>query len=179
MRSFQRLYSSRPVLVFIIDTVLIVMFAVIGRASHGEDVGILGVAITAYPFLIGMLAGWLVSALLRPRMALLFPAGLIIWVCTVVIGMIVRVITAQNSQPGFAQLVPFLIVASVVLAIFLLVPRALFGRARFRAQQPHEELASSKTSEASAHDENAAQPHATAHITAAEALRRRNAGRDS
>lgn len=41
------------------------MFAAIGRSSHEEHLSPLGVAATAAPFLIGLLAGWAAGRLWR------------------------------------------------------------------------------------------------------------------
>ena len=39
------------------DLVLVVVFAGIGRSSHGESLS--GIFVTAWPFLVGALLGWL------------------------------------------------------------------------------------------------------------------------
>jgi len=102
----------------VLDVVLVVLFTVIGRVSHGEGLGVAGVAQTAWPFLVGTLLGWLVTAAWRRPLALV-RAGIPIWLLTVVVGMVLRVVSAQ----GIA--VSFVIVAAVVLGVFLLGWRAI------------------------------------------------------
>ncbi len=46
-----------PLLVLVADLVAVVVFAAIGRASHGED-GLAGLVVTAAPFLAAALAAW-------------------------------------------------------------------------------------------------------------------------
>lgn len=119
----------RTTAVLLLDVVLVVAFCAIGRRSHEEAFSLSGLATTAWPFLGGLAAGWLaVAARLRTQLAdhptgtspaAVFPAGVIIWAATLVIGMLLRVVSGQ----GIA--VSFVIVAGTVLAVFLLGPRAL------------------------------------------------------
>jgi hypothetical protein len=102
----------------VLDGVLVVLFTVIGRISHGEGVGIGGVATTAWPFLTGALLAWLVFSVWRRPLALV-RAGIPVWVLTVVVGMLLRVVSAQGIQPSFV------VVASIVLGVFLLGWRAI------------------------------------------------------
>lgn len=127
--------SAAPVApVALVDLVLVLVFAAIGRVSHSEDLGLAGLARTAGPFLVGWLIGWVLVALVpttraRPRSLL---AGSLVWVPTVVVGMLVRVATGQGVETSFV------VVATVVLAVFLLGWRgvaALVGRSR-RASRP-------------------------------------------
>lgn len=104
----------------VLDLVLVVLFTLIGRISHGEGVAFGGVAQTAWPFLLGTLLGWLVTAAWRRPLAIV-RAGIPIWVLTVVVGMILRVVSGQ----GIA--VSFVVVAAVVLGLFLLGWRAIVG----------------------------------------------------
>lgn len=104
----------------VIDLVLIVLFAVIGRASHGEAVSAGGVLVTAWPFLLGGALGWAVSWLFR-RAAGGPSNGVIVWVFTVVVGMLVRALTAATVATSFV------IVATIVLAILLIGWRWLYS----------------------------------------------------
>jgi hypothetical protein len=97
---------------FALDVVLVVVFAVIGRASHHESVDAGGVATTAWPFLTGLVVGWAASLAWRaPGRPV--RAGIPIWVVTVAAGMLLRVLSGQ----GIA--LAFVIVATIVLALFL------------------------------------------------------------
>ncbi|WP_269928154.1 DUF3054 domain-containing protein [Kocuria massiliensis] len=103
--------GSTAVLYAIVDAVLIVAFAVIGRLSHGENAA--GFAETAWPFLVGGLVGWLVIRAWRQPQAI-FPSGVIIWVATVVVGMLLRAVTGYGTHWSF------IIVATIATGVFLL-----------------------------------------------------------
>ena len=108
------------------DIVMVVVFCTIGRRSHAEGLTLAGIAETAWPFLSGTLAGWLLARAWRAPTAVA-PTGLIVWVSTVVIGMLLR----KASSQGVA--VSFIVVASLVTALLLLGWRAavaLAGRRR-------------------------------------------------
>ncbi|WP_300590540.1 DUF3054 domain-containing protein [Microbacterium sp.] len=97
------------------DVVLVVIFAAIGRASHSEEVigpDGLGLAQTTWPFLVALLVGWLTMRLWRFPLAIL-NAGVAVWLYTVIGGMLLRAISGQGVQTAFV------IVASIVLALFL------------------------------------------------------------
>jgi hypothetical protein len=102
----------------VLDLVLLVLFTVIGRVSHGEGLGFAGVAQTAWPFLVGTLLAWLVFSAWRRPLAIV-RTGLPVWLLTVIVGMLLRVVSGQ----GIA--VSFVIVATIVLAVFLLGWRAI------------------------------------------------------
>jgi hypothetical protein len=96
-----------------IDVVCVLAFCAIGRRSHAEGITVAGVLDTAWPFLCGTVAGWLaVKAWQRPTS--LAPTGVVIWVSTVVVGMLLRKATSQGTA------VSFVVVASLSTAILLL-----------------------------------------------------------
>ena len=94
-----------------LDVVLVLVFAVVGRASHGEDLSALGVVQTGWPFVVGCLLGSVLACLVL-RLGWL-REGLLVWAITVVVGMLLRGITGGGLAVGF------LIVATIVLAVFL------------------------------------------------------------
>ncbi len=100
------------------DVLLVVVFCTIGRRSHAEGLTVSGIAETAWPFLSGTLVGWLLARAWRAPTAVA-PTGVIVWVSTVVVGMLLR----KASSQGVA--VSFIVVASVVTALFLLGWRAV------------------------------------------------------
>lgn len=102
------------------DTAAVLTFCAIGRRSHAEGVTVTGVAETAWPFLTGTAAGWLLSRGWR-RPTALTPTGLVVWLSTVVGGMLLRALT---SRPVAA---PFIVVASSFTAALLLGWRAAVG----------------------------------------------------
>lgn len=111
----------------LLDAAFVVVFAAIGRASHAEDV-LGGLAVTAWPFLVALAAGWAVALAWRAPAAPL-RTGMLVWALTVVGGMLLRAVSGQGVQ------VAFVIVASLVLGLFLIGWRAvalLVRRARSR-----------------------------------------------
>lgn len=111
-----------PIIAAVIDLLLIVIFCAIGRRNHDETGAISGLLETAWPFVIGAIAGWAgVWALYRDKFNayLIVPTGIIVWISTVGVGMILRAVSGQGTA------LSFVIVASSVLALFILGWRAL------------------------------------------------------
>ena len=102
------------------DVIGVLVFCAVGRRSHDEGLNIGGVATTAWPFLAGTVVGWLASRAWR-RPTAVAPTGVIVWLCTVVVGMVLR----KASSAGVAA--SFVVVASSVTAILLLGWRAVVG----------------------------------------------------
>lgn len=102
-----------------IDGAVVLLFVLIGRASHDED-PVIGALTTYWPFLVGLLLGWLITRGWRAPLSLVRTA-LPVWAVTVVVGLLLRAVTGQGVQPSFV------IVTSVVLAVFLLGWRAVVG----------------------------------------------------
>ncbi|HXH36447.1 MAG TPA: DUF3054 domain-containing protein [Plantibacter sp.] len=95
------------------DLVAVIVFVIIGRASHGE--GILGLLITLWPFAVGLLVGHLLALVLGQRDTSSNRwAGVVVWVSTVVVGMLLRIVSGQGVQ------LSFVIVTVLVLGAFLL-----------------------------------------------------------
>jgi Protein of unknown function (DUF3054) len=95
-----------------LDLVLVVVFAIIGRVSHGEALTPGGILLTGWPFLVGCLLGSVLACVVL-RLSWL-REGLLVWAITVVVGMLLRGITGGSLAIGF------LIVATIVLAVFLI-----------------------------------------------------------
>ena len=103
---------------FGIDLACVLMFCAVGRRSHDEGLNVAGIATTAWPFLSGTALGWLAAQAWR-RPTALFPTGVVVWVCTVVVGMLLRKATSAGVAASFV------VVASLVTAVLLLGWRAL------------------------------------------------------
>ncbi|MFJ3384262.1 MULTISPECIES: DUF3054 domain-containing protein [unclassified Curtobacterium] len=115
----------------VIDVVLIVVFALIGRSSHGETNSVGALWTTAYPFLAGWAIAYVTSgAWARPLKT--WPTGIVAWILTVFVGMAIRVATGQGVVDGNPLPISFLIVATIVLGVFLLGWR-LIARGVLRA----------------------------------------------
>lgn len=120
-----RLRAGRLLAGVLLDAALVLIFAAVGRSSHGEAV-LGGLLTTAWPFLLGLLAGWLVAFAVGDPLARgrfdgwrIRPAGLLIWAGTLGVGMLARVLAGQGTAPTF------IVVAGLVLGLFLLGWRAL------------------------------------------------------
>ncbi|MFP5311029.1 MAG: DUF3054 domain-containing protein [Actinomycetes bacterium] len=108
------------------DVVLILAFAAIGRDAHHREEPVLGVLLTAWPFLAGAAAGWLGARAWRSPFSVI-RAGVPVWLCSLVGGMLLRALTGQTV------VLPFIIVATLVLALLLVGYRLLLaGTARLR-----------------------------------------------
>ncbi|WP_309104348.1 DUF3054 domain-containing protein [Microbacterium sp.] len=110
----------------ILDALLVLVFAAIGRASHQEDPA--GFLLTAWPFLVALLIGHALAALLggRPRRPWSVRWGAIVWIATVAAGMLLRVVSGDTAQ------LPFIIVATLTLGVFLVGWRTAAGWLRRR-----------------------------------------------
>ena len=109
----------RPPVAALLDVALVVVFAAVGRASHAESNPVVGALATAWPFLVGTAVGWVVVRVLRGRWPVEVGPGVTVWFSTVVFGMLLRHVTGAGTAASFV------VVASVVLAVFLLGWRAL------------------------------------------------------
>src|ERR1700722_3293167 len=75
----------------VLDVCCVLIFVIIGRASHTKGESLAGIASTSWPFLCGLGAGWAASRAWR-RPVSLNPAGLAAWLGTVGVGMVLRVV---------------------------------------------------------------------------------------
>lgn len=117
----------------VVDIVLIVLFALIGRSSHGEANTAAGLWTTAYPFLAGWVVGSVATAGWK-RPLRLWPTGVVVWLLTVAVGLAIRVWTGQGDVDGDPLPVSFVIVATIVLGVFLLGWRGI-ARLVLRARE--------------------------------------------
>jgi hypothetical protein len=99
-----------------LDIVLVLVFAVIGRASHAEALDLAGITMTAWPFIV---SAALASVVASWRNWPWWAQGVFVWVVTVVGGMALRVAGGGSAATGF------IIVGAVTLAVFLIGWRAL------------------------------------------------------
>jgi hypothetical protein len=102
-----------PLVAFVIDVVLVLVFVLVGRRSHGEAETAAGILDTMWPFLVGLVLGWLVTLAWRRPLAILWP-GIPIWLMTVAAGMLLRVAAGQGAAASF------IVVATIVLGVFLI-----------------------------------------------------------
>jgi hypothetical protein len=124
-------------LAVLLDICCVLIFVAIGRASHtrGETLG--GVASTSWPFLSGLAVGWLAARGWRRPMAL-GPSGVTVWLCTVAVGMLLRVVAGQGTAVAFVG------VALAFLGLFMLGWRCLLALLRGRLDAPSSLVAQSR-----------------------------------
>jgi hypothetical protein len=103
---------------FGIDVACVLVFCAVGRRSHDEGLNVAGIATTAWPFLSGTAIGWLAAQAWR-RPTAVFPTGVVVWACTVAVGMLLRKATSTGVAASFV------VVAASVTALLLLGWRAL------------------------------------------------------
>ncbi|SIR61295.1 DUF3054 domain-containing protein [Williamsia sterculiae] len=107
------------------DVLAILVFVIIGRFNHHDGLRPTGILSTFWPFALGAVLGWslcYVVAQVRSsdllhhdfRPESIWVDGMVIWVATVAIGMVLR----QQFGQGIA--ISFVIVATIVLGLFLL-----------------------------------------------------------
>ncbi|GAA1260311.1 DUF3054 domain-containing protein [Oryzihumus leptocrescens] len=113
--------TAKALALLAIDTLLVLAFAAIGRRSHEESSALVGVLVTAWPFLAGIAVGWLISITTFGAVPGTVRHGIPVWLSAVVVGMYLRDLTGRGIAASFV------VVALVVLGAFLLGWRALAG----------------------------------------------------
>jgi Protein of unknown function (DUF3054) len=108
---------------FVFDVVVVLAFVVIGRHTHHHREALGGVISTTWPFGVGLLVGW--AGVLRAHGRPSRPSsGAVIWLSTVAIGMVLRVISGQGTA------VAFIGVALGFLGLFMVGARAFAAKSR-------------------------------------------------
>ena len=106
------------------DVVAVLVFVAIGRSAHADGLTVAGLVSTAWPFLVGLGAGWLaVRSLPRGARNTGFT---VVWLTTVAVGMVLRVAAGQGTT------VVFCLVATAFLGLFLLAGRGVVALVRLR-----------------------------------------------
>lgn len=108
---------------FALDAALVMIFAAIGRGEHDRAATIAGLFTTAGPFLAGLAISWAVTVAWRRPLSI-FRTGVPVWIGTVALGMVFRMLSDQGTA------LPFVIVATLTLALFLIGWRAVFALAQ-------------------------------------------------
>lgn len=104
-----------------VDALAVILFAAVGRLSHGEGLSLNGLIDTAGPFLLGVLVAWLVIDRQKWQPYAL-RTGLLVLGCVVVVGMVLRAVFGQGVEPSFV------VVATLANALLLLGWRFLARR---------------------------------------------------
>lgn len=84
---------------FAVDAVLVVVFTIVGRASHERDL-LRGLGNTIWPFLLALVVAWVVSRAWLAPMAPLH-TGVPVWAVTTIAVMLLRWAVGQGVQATF------------------------------------------------------------------------------
>lgn len=105
----------------LLDVVCVLVFALVGRASHEHGIDPAGVFGTAWPFLVALAAGWAVL-IGRGNRGGTLGEGAFVWLITLAFGMLIRSRMGDGVEPSFIA------VAGAFLAATMLGGRWLLGR---------------------------------------------------
>ena len=101
-----------------LDVVAVTLFVIVGRVNHDEPLSPSGIAATAAPFLIALVAAWLAARAWQAPLS--WPTGLTVWLLTVAGGMLLR-----RFAFGDGIAAGFLIAGTAFLGLFLVGWRAM------------------------------------------------------
>ena len=96
----------------VIDVLCIVIFVAIGRKNHDEGEAAAGIFRVAAPFVIAAVVGWLATQAWKKPLEL--RTGVIVWLTTIILGMILRRFVFDDGTAT-----AFIVVATVFLCAFL------------------------------------------------------------
>jgi MFS-type transporter involved in bile tolerance (Atg22 family) len=96
----------------VIDVLCIVIFVAIGRKNHDEGEAAAGIFRVAAPFVIAAVVGWLATQAWQKPLEL--RTGVIVWLTTIILGMILRRFVFDDGTAT-----AFIVVATVFLCAFL------------------------------------------------------------
>lgn len=99
-----------------VDLLLVGVFAVVGRLNHHGSLTAGGWWTTAWPFLVGTLAAWVLLTAARRDPATV-SSGVVVWLGSLGGGMLLRQVSGQGTAT------PFVVVATLVLGALLVLPR--------------------------------------------------------
>lgn len=106
---------------FLLDVLLVALFAYLGRLSHDLEISAAGIFETGWPFLIGLVVSRVIPVVNKKPMAV-YPSGVIVYASAFIVGMGIRVIYTANFS------LPFTLVACGMLAVLLVGYRTvIFG----------------------------------------------------
>ncbi len=111
------------------DVACVLVFAIVGRSSHGEMNDLVGVAWTAWPFLVGLMIGALAGRAWRRPLAV--GTGGWVWAGAWLIGMLLRALTGAGTAPSF------IVVAAIALGVLLIGWRAGLRTVRHARARRH------------------------------------------
>jgi hypothetical protein len=109
--------------IVVLDLVAVLVFVAIGRSVHAHGLSVGGTASTAWPFVVGLGAGW-ATLVVWHRSPVSLGGGCVLCLVTVALGMILRVVSGQGTALAFVLVAVGFLGASMCGWRLL---RALFG----------------------------------------------------
>jgi hypothetical protein len=97
--------SSHLFTALLVDLVLVVLFSIVGYYTHAQNFDPSGITDTAWPFLVGLLAAWLLNSVWTAPLAPL-RTGVGVWATTVLLGLVIRALLGDGTAG------PFIVVAA-------------------------------------------------------------------
>jgi asparagine N-glycosylation enzyme membrane subunit Stt3 len=119
--------APHPRISLLADAVAVVVFAAVGRLSHGEPDDLLGLAGTVAPFAVGLLAARAIPAVRRDPAG--WRAGAVVVVCVAGVGLLLRAGLTGRLPLSFA------VVTTISLAVLVLGWRGLAALVSRRAHR--------------------------------------------
>lgn len=85
----------------LLDLLVVLVFAAVGRRNHGEADALTGIVTTAWPFVVGAIVGWIVLVVMKRLPGRSLTSGVIVWLTTVIVGMILRQVSGHGTAVAF------------------------------------------------------------------------------
>lgn len=97
--------NSHLLIALVADLVLVALFTIVGHYTHAQNLDVSGIIDTAWPFLAGLLAAWLLNGVWTAPLAPL-RTGTGVWATTVLLGLVIRAVNGDGTAG------PFVVVAA-------------------------------------------------------------------
>ncbi|MGW5878427.1 DUF3054 domain-containing protein [Nocardiopsis terrae] len=110
--------SYTPLAALLADLLCVLVFVVVGKADHATGLAPAAVAGTAWPFLVALALGWVVTLAWRSPCRI-WPTGVLVWAVTVAGAMPLRLLGGEGAPFSFV------LVTSLFLAVTMLGWRAV------------------------------------------------------
>lgn len=108
----------------LLDAVVVVVFAFVGRASHGGVGGVVDTARVAWPFLVALAVGWVIAYGVHRSAPRTVGGGVIVWLITLAGGVLLRGVTGGGTHWSFV------LVSAIFLGLTLVGWRLIAARRR-------------------------------------------------
>ena len=100
-------------LAFAADVLCVLVFVLVGKVDHETGTAVAAVAVTAWPFLGGLVLGWVVTLAWRTPVRI-WPSGVFVWAVTVAGGMVLRLLSGEGTPTSFVVVTASFLAATVL-----------------------------------------------------------------